>query len=120
MSGGPWFTPEKAMRHLVYCRSEVSGGSNVALHLPLPQPSEEDWRDYQDIAVIAFSTPEGDSGKALVPLSVTSNAEDQPWGKCLRKEPGTTIRLDPSDEPVWVEATFSGPEMIRTVEFPSV
>jgi (4-O-methyl)-D-glucuronate---lignin esterase len=41
MAGGPWITPEKAMRHLVWSRADVIGGSNLTVTLPQPQPVEQ-------------------------------------------------------------------------------
>ncbi len=120
MAGGPWITPDKAMRHLVWSRSDVPGGSNVNIALPQPQPSREAWRDYREVAVVAFPTPDGDTGKALVPVSVKSNRDDLPWEKCLRNEQDGKIVLEPSKEPVWVEVTFKDAVTLRTVEFPSV
>jgi len=120
MAGGPWITPDKAMRHLVWSRTDVSGGAPVNVALSRPQPSGEPWRDYRDVSVIAFPTPLDDTGKALTPASIRSNRPDLPWDKCLRKEAGTTIRLEPGKEPVWVEATFEHPVTLRTVEFPTV
>ncbi|MGE5612198.1 MAG: glycosyl hydrolase [Bacillota bacterium] len=118
MAGGPWITPDRAMRHLVWSRTDVTGGGNLSVALPLP--SQEAWRDYRDVMVVAFPTPEGDTGKALTPASVRSNRPDLPWEKCLRSQDGGAIRLEPAGEPVWVEATFEQPVTLRTVEFPSV
>ena len=120
MSGGPWITPDKAMRHLVWSRTDLAGGSNLTVALPRPQPSREEWRDYREVAVVAFPTPEGDTGAALVPVSVKSNREDLPWQKCLRGAADGKIVLEPGAEPVWVEATFAEAVTLRTVELPSV
>lgn len=120
MAGGPWITPDKAMRHLVWSRTDVAGGKELDVTLPQPQPSQEEWRDYEDIAVVAFPTPRGDTGKALIPVSIKSNREDLPWEKCLSRVAGTTIHLEPGGEPVWLEVTFDQEVSLRTVEFPSV
>ena len=120
MSGGPWITPDKAMRHLVWSRADVTGGSNLSVALPQPQPSREEWRDYREVAVLAFPTPEGDTGQALAPVSVKSNREELPWLKCLRNQKDGKITLEPGPEPVWVEATFAEAVTLRTVELPSV
>ena len=120
MAGGPWITPDKAMRHLVWSRTDVVGGGKVSLALPQPQPSREEWRDYHEVAVVAFPTPEGDTGQALTPVLVKSNREDLPWEKCLRNDKDGKIVLEPGQEPVWVEATFTDTVTLRTVEFPSV
>ena len=78
MSGGPWIEPKDAMRHIVYSRTDIDGG-RVDVSLPVPQPSGEDWRDYRDVAVLAFPTPEGDTGRPLMPESVASDMPELPW-----------------------------------------
>lgn len=121
MSGGPWITPDKAMRHLVWSRTDISGGkTNPAPSLPVPQPSREDWRDYRDILVLAFPVPDGDTGRALVPISIKSNRENLPWEKCIKNEPDGKISLEPGREPAWVEASFKEPVTLRTIQFPAV
>lgn len=117
-AGGPWITPDKAMRHLVWSRTDVSGGTKLEMNLPRPQPSREAWRDYQDVAVLAFPTPEGDTEQRLIPASIRSNREELPWDKCLRKQKDGTLVLEPGSEPVWVEVTFEDTVTLRTVEFP--
>ena len=48
MSGGPWITSDKAMRHIVYSETTVSGGKKVSI--PLEKPKDE----FQDVYVLAF------------------------------------------------------------------
>lgn len=70
MAGGPWIPDDKTMREIVVSRIEVSGGGKLPT---LPRPEKADdakWRDYRDIAVIAFPTPKGDSLKPLIPADV--------------------------------------------------
>ncbi len=120
MSGGPWIAPSNAMRHLAWSRTDVAGGQTVAVSLPQPQPSKEAWRDYREVAVLAFPTPAGDTGKPLVPAAVRSNREGQPWARCLGDETGAKITLEPGPEPAWVEATFPEAVTLRTVRLSSV
>ena len=124
MAGGPWITPDKAMRHLVWSRTDADGGSPLTLKLPKPQPSNDGWRDYRDIAVLAFPTPSGNDGKYLLPTSVRSNRDKLPWadlftGKLVGKKDGLVL-LDPTDGPAWLEVDFSEPSTLRSIEFPSV
>ena len=81
MSGGPWIKPENAMRTIVYSRMDVTG-KNIQAQLPIPEPNKEEWRDYRDIAVLAFPTPEGDTGK---PLEWTQVKGDRnfPWRELM-------------------------------------
>ena len=122
MSGGPWIEPSNAMRHLAYSRTDVEGGARISKKLlAVPQPNDEEWRDYKDIAVLAFPTPEGDTGEPLKPSSVKSNRE-LPWEDCLSgslKEP-FRFTSTTKDDPHRVEVSFNEPVILRTVEMPSV
>ncbi len=120
MAGGPWITPENAMRHLVWSRTDVKGGTLLKTTLPQPQPSDEPWRDYREVAVIAFPTPAEDTGKPLIPLSVTSNRGHLPWEKCIGSDEGAKIELKGGEGPVWVEIDFGSEITLRTVQFPSI
>jgi len=53
-SGGPWITPDKAMRHLVYSEAQVKGPGHIRFQLP--EPTE----DFQDTYTLAFMTNEAD------------------------------------------------------------
>ncbi|MBN2162882.1 MAG: hypothetical protein JXR25_13485 [Pontiellaceae bacterium] len=53
-SGGPWITPEFAMKKVTYSEQTVTGGHAVSLVLTQPH-AERGY--YQDIAVVAFPTP---------------------------------------------------------------
>lgn len=120
MSGGPWITPDKAMRHLIWSRLDMKGGEKLSLSLPQPSPSEEDWRDYRDVAVIAFPTPADDSGKALVPATVSSSASDLPWAALLAGQDEVAIPLPASEGGTWVEVQFEEPTPLRTLELPPI
>lgn len=53
-SGGPWITPEKSMKRIVWAVKKVEGPS--LLDAELPQPKTE-LNYYKEIAVLAFPTP---------------------------------------------------------------
>ena len=86
MAGGPWVQPEDAMRDLIWSRTDVTGGATDIV-LPKGQPSGEDWRDYRDICVVAFPTPEGDTG---APLELKDIRGDAAWTALLKGEKGVT------------------------------
>ena len=119
MSGGPWIKPENAMRNLVYSRMDVKG-KEIIITLPQPQPSNEEWRDYKDITILAFPTPEGDTGKPLDLKEVKGNGE-YAW-KDLMTGKKNRINFPPSttDEPNWVEVKFTHPTTVRSIEIPSI
>ena len=119
MSGGPWITPDKAMRHLVYSRKNVDGGQRVSIELDRPQPSREDWRDYQDIAVVAFPTPKDDAGEWLKPTDIRSSPSDSAWSDWLAGK-DVKIQIPVRDEAAWVEFTFADPITLRSIELPPI
>jgi len=120
-SGGPWITPENAMRNLTWNRTDVAGGKLISQILPVPEPNNEPWRDYRDVTVLAFPTPAGDTGKPLVPASIKSNT-DFTWDSYFSGTAKEPIHLSPAapDKPYWVEVSFSGAVPLRSVEFSSV
>lgn len=119
-SGGPWITPQNAMRHLVWSRTDMTP-SDGPLSLPKPQPSDEPWRDYTDVAVLAFPTPFGDTGGPLIPQSVSSNRE-LPWLELMsgtNRGGAWTPESAPGD-PIRIEVAFADPVTVRTLELPSI
>lgn len=122
LAGGPWIEPANAMRHLTWSRTDITGGKPVVWKLPRPQPSEEEWRDYRDVAVLAFPTPQDDTGSPLMPASVRSNRNDLPWKELITGTPGAVVHLAPAREgqPNWVEVTFPEATKLRTIEFSSI
>lgn len=118
-AGGPWIVPGNAMRHLVCSRTDINGGQIINLQLKKPQPSEEEWRNYKDLFVIAFPTPEGDTGERLIPASVQSNRAGLAWQECLLEQKRLVLPPSPS-EPTTIDVRFSRETTVRTVEFPPV
>lgn len=119
MSGGPWIKPENAMRTIVYSRTDITG-KDIKASLPVPQPNKEEWRDYRDITVLAFPTPEGDTGKPLEWTQVKGDG-NFPWREIMEKKK-TYVGFPPAKngEPHWVEVKFKQPSTIRAVELPGV
>ena len=115
MAGGPWITPENAQRRLVWSRTDLQGGVAQSIRLPAGQPSEEAWRDYRDICVLAFPTPLGDTGTPLRPQEIRTEEED--W-KALFEGSGKAVRLAAGSEH---QVTFTLPagSVIRTLELPN-
>jgi len=122
MAGGPWITPANAMRHLAWSRTDINGGKGIiSTHLDKPQPSDEDWRDYKEVAVLAFPTPAGDSGIPLVPQSV-NGSDNINWADLLINKNGKSAGLKPvgSGNSHWVDVNFADTVTIRSFELPSV
>jgi hypothetical protein len=122
MAGGPWIKPSNAMRHLAWSRTDITGGKGIIdMHLEQPQPNTEPWRDYKEIAVLAFPTPLDDSARPVVPLSVKGSG-NVAWGDCLLQRAKESVHLLAAvpGNPYWAEVTFPDTVTIRTIEFPSV
>ena len=133
MAGGPWIKPEHAMRHLAVSRTDVEGACSsfnlgfktVRVTLPSPYAKSEPWRDYRDIAVIAFPAPEGDWEKPLAPSSVTGadlsgsprTARPTDWNAWARGREAAKIPANATTE---ITYEFAQPVTVRTLELPSV
>lgn len=117
-SGGPWIESSNAMRHLAWSRVDAASGQRN-LQLPVPQPSAEPWRDYRDIAVLAFPTPLDDTGDYLKPQAVESN-RDFAWKELLSGTAQEPAQLAHGDEPARLEVTLPRAVTIRTLELPSM
>jgi hypothetical protein len=117
MSGGPWISPNNAMRHLIHSRTSIVGGMHVSMDVEVPQPSDEDWRDYRDIALIAFPTPLDDDGQWLKPVSVNSKSKDSAWADWLAGQE-VKINIEPGADDEWVEIMFQRPVTLRSLELP--
>ena len=72
-SGGPWISPSNSMRGLKFVRADVVSDGKSRIVAKLPVPSGEPWRDWRDIAVVAFPSLNDDSGEYLAPVSVVTN-----------------------------------------------
>ena len=120
MSGGPWIKPENAMRTIIYSRTDVTG-KDIQAELPVPQPNKEEWRDYRDITVLAFPTPEGDTGKPLELKEVKGNGK-YAWKELMtgKKDNINFLPVKEADEPNWVEVKFTQPTTLRSIELPCV
>lgn len=117
MSGGPWIKPEQAMRHLSYSRTNVEGGKVVDVELPIPQ--KEDWRDWQDIAVLAFHTPQGDTGGYCQIEKVEAEEHQEEWRRLLNGESGFRFTLQPtnSQKPYRIRVKMKDNAKVRSIEF---
>lgn len=119
MAGGPWIKPSEAMRQLVWSRTDVHGGK-LKLQLAMPQPSNEPWRDYHGIAVLAFPKPLGDSGDTLKETAVKS--KNNAWEKLLMGKSTDPVTLKPAngDEANAFEVSFANDVVVRNIQLPSV
>ena len=119
MAGGPWIEPENAMRSICNSLTYIDDARSGLIHLPVPEPSGELWRDYRDIAVLAFPTPIGDDGNQHKPIKVFGSG-DADWSGLLTGKTGSVRLKVNEDKAHWVEAEFNDTVTVRTIVLPSV
>ena len=129
-SGGPWITPDNAMRHLISSRKNVQGGKKISIQLDRPEPSsDEEWRDYREVAVLAFPTPVGDEVEYVSPVEVRSKKNQAVWmdisagketGKKGKNPVMAEVVVEPSSPPEALEIIFDKPTTVRSIELPPV
>ena len=121
MSGGPWIKPEDAMRHLIWSRTDIEGPTGQTVKLAKPMPSNQDWRNYQDVAVLAFPTPADDAAEPLLPVDLKSNLEKAPWSSLFSGGKKVNIQIPvTADDRTWLEVTFDQQTLLRAIELPPV
>lgn len=116
MAGGPWIKPEDAMRKLVWSRTDIPAGATFDGILQKGQPSDDQWRDYKDVTVLAFPTPLGDTGVPLKP--VVTKSSDVNWKKLIEGTCESNVMLPPGT----YTADFLLPDknILRTLSLPPV
>ncbi|MBO7098743.1 MAG: hypothetical protein J6W21_02635 [Bacteroidaceae bacterium] len=115
MSGGPWIKPEQAMRHLIYTRTDAEGGKPVDAVLPID--AKEDWRNWQDICVLAFPTPKGDTGHYCEVEEVRADDHQQEWERLLKEEKDFVMPPTQPGKPYRFTVKLKNGEIARSVEF---
>jgi hypothetical protein len=115
MSGGPWINPEQAMRHLIYTRTHVEGGKPVEVNLPID--AKEDWRNWQDICVLAFPTPQGDTGHYCEVEEVRADDHQQEWERLLKEGKDFVMPPTQPGKPYRFSLRLKNAEKARSVEF---
>ena len=120
MAGGPWIKPEHSMRHLVWTETDITGGEMTDIELPASPYQQTEWRNYQDLMVLAFPSPLGEN-RHLLPKQTTSNIVHIPWYECLMAgwHP-FTLPATTKDRPHWVDITLHEAETVRSIEFSSI
>ncbi|MGD0733464.1 MAG: glycosyl hydrolase [Terracidiphilus sp.] len=97
-SGGPWITPELSMQIVVWNEIAVEGPKTISTALAQPKTTQG---YYNDIAVLAFPIPPGDS-KRMVDcsprLTYGLDRKDLDFSKALDGNPGTITVVPQNSE----------------------
>ncbi len=110
-SGGPWVTPENAMKTTVWTETAVKGGRTIALKLPQPM-TRHDY--YHDIAVLAVrEAPAG--GNALIHLKprITAPGKNFDPARLIDGDWGTT----PKGNHGYLQVEFDQPFTAQSIGF---
>ncbi|MBR2608085.1 MAG: hypothetical protein IKC70_09190 [Bacteroidaceae bacterium] len=117
MAGGPWIKPENAMRTIIRREKRVSVDALSELRIEKPAPSSEEWRDYKDIAVIAFPTPAGAKNPVPKPVKVENGGVHNFADLLLNKK---ELNLPAGGDTHSVVVGYEKPTVIRTLELSPV
>lgn len=111
LAGGPWITPELSMQKVVWSQLNIDGGKQFNDKLPQPESYKG---YYNDIAVYAFPTPDGEgvSTETIIP-KVTSNASGIDPQVLVNKDNKETFR---SEDPCWIQFEFEQPFTARSIQ----
>jgi hypothetical protein len=72
-SGGPWVTPQDAMKMLVWNEAQVKAGASVRIPQP---PTRHDF--YRDVVVVAFPSISSEAGTSLAEIAPKITASGTP------------------------------------------
>ena len=110
-SGGPWVPASESMQKVVWSERQEMGGRTIAVALDQP---ETILGFYEDIALLAFPTPEGSNPPA--PIKISSNDPAFDGAKLLRQGcPPLPFDIGSPKEPHWIQFEYAGAVTLRSV-----
>lgn len=115
-SGGPWVTPEHAMKMVVTSETVIHGGGPVQVSLPQP-PTLLNY--YRDIAVLAFPRASLEAVKMTdFQPKITASVPDFDGAALLDASTKTMAALPvpAPDKPQYIQIEFPEPYTVRSVE----
>jgi hypothetical protein len=132
-AGGPWVTPEMAMKKLVWSETEITGSLEYTEKLAQPPSNEGPVRDsragsrpdaphfYADSAVIAYRTPDEAMPMASMHPTITTSSGPIDGAALLDGSLATSITIPaPKDaSPAWLQYEFAQPYTARALSFGS-
>lgn len=116
-SGGPWVTPENAMKMVVTSEVTVKGGGAVSVTLPQPLTQ---YNLYKDIAVVAFPALSAEKVKlSEAKPKITASVPDFKSEALFDGDTKTQAVLPtPTKEvPQYIQFEFAQPFVLRSVSF---
>ncbi len=134
-AGGPWVTPDKAMKRLVWTETEVAGGKPFTGKLMQPPSNEGPVRDwvvgsarqadpnvtvgqppavgfYRDAAVLAYRTP---AAASAVTPKITASSGAVNAAALLDDSLNTSVKISATSGPAWVQFDYGQPFTARAL-----
>ena len=108
-SGGPWVTPENAMKVVVNSQVVAKGGKEINIKLPQP-PARHNF--YKDIAVVAYPTLESELVDESVNPTITSSDKAFKIALAIDKQTNTHADLGAKN---WVQYDYGKPHTIQSI-----
>ena len=132
-AGGPWVTPQMAMKRLVWSETDVVGGKSFAGKLAEPPSREGAVRDsgaggtpsdppfYADSAVIAYRTPAEEMPMAALHPKVTTSGGPIDVAALMDDslQTAVTIAAPKGGGPAWLQYEFAQPYTARALSLGS-
>jgi len=132
-AGGPWVTPEMAMKGLVWSETDVEGGKAFAGKLAEPPSNEGSVRDsgaggtpgdphfYRDSAVVAYRTPQAETSMASQKPTVTTSSGPIDGAALMDDSLTTAVTIAQPKEggPTWLQYEFATPFTARAMSLGS-
>jgi len=138
-SGGPWVTPEQAMKKIVWSEKDIQGGAEVKEALPQPPTetgtfqnikatsrgfgssvgaSEELPKHYEDFAVIAVKMPASYSSLESLNPRITSNAGVFELAQLTDGDlvAAQDLALGTPGSQSWIQYEFAEPQTVYAVD----
>jgi len=115
-SGGPWITPERSMKQLVWSEKEVEGPNTVKSSLPQPFTKLEFYRDIAVVAVPSYITKQRQLQKLM--SNITSSDGSMSLEALVDNNTATFIKYPRSDTniPNYIELTYKEPVTVRLLD----
>ena len=108
-SGGPWVTPENAMKVVVHSTQIVKGGKQIELQLAQP-PARHNF--YKDIAVVAYPSLDTELIDANVHPIITSSSSEFNVALATDNETATFSELKANQ---WIQFDYGKPHTLRSM-----
>lgn len=111
-SGGPWITPELAMQKITWSETYIAGGQSI--NIDLPKPANR-LNYYQDIAVIAYPSLDGE--ELLQTVKASSRTGPVDTAMLTGKDPQGVIVEPAQNENAWLQFQFAQAYEARLISF---